>query len=389
MKRKNVIFNTGKNSDVDNYVLNLAEKNDDPDYWLGLVEHNVSTESIKKRKNEKIELKKEEKNNNDSSSETPPASSISNMISSVIVPVAATVVVASLGLAPGLEDIKSVDVLNSGQNNISANIISIEPTNNEAKYHINLNFDNDVDEKFDFNDEDVALTLTNDFTNYEQTMQYNNTGPDNQEYSIEPKNNSKISSKYTIKQNDVKALSDDEGYSKHLFTVDGFIKGLNPNMNYTLNVKSKGKVLAKQLFKTKSDEDMLPLEIINTEMKIDTYRDIASFEMLINTRNWNEQIKFNDEEFVLRLSGNNKSVDFNISTDYSYILNQDIELIYDLSQNKTGLSEMTFVLRGDISKLAENTKYTITFLRKNSIIAEKNFNTSSTLEGLEIQTETN
>ena len=395
MKRKNLIFNTGKNTDVENYVLNLAEKNDDPDYWLGLVEGNIPTEIFKKRKYEKIELKEEEENsddNNNNNSETTSSSSsssISNVISTIIVPAVATVAIASFGLVPGLDSLNSLNISNNVQNNISANIISIDSTDIDAKYNINLDFDTAIDEKFDFNDENVAVSLTNDFVNYEQEMKYNNTGQSAQEYVVGPKNNSNISSKYTIKQNGEGVLNSEEGISKHSFTVDGYFEGLNQNMNYTLSIKSKGKVLARKEFKTKSEEDRPPFEIISTEMKFDTYKDIASFEILINTKNWSNHVKFNDEEFVLRLSNNQNSVDFNIRNDYSYIVKQGIELIYDLSQKDEESGNTMFTLRGDISKLAENTNYTMTLLRKDSKLTENSFETSSIQKGLEIQAETN
>ena len=160
-------------------------------------------------------------------------------------------------------------------------------------------------------------------------------------------------------------------------------------MNYTLTVKAKGKVLAKQELKTKTDEDMPPFEIISTEMKIDTYKDIASFEILIDTKNWNDSINLNDADFILRVSNNQNSVDFNISTNYNYKINQNIELIYDLSKKQIGLANTLFTLRGDISNLGENSNYTMTFLRKNDKMVEKSFETNSLLKGLEIQTKTN
>ena len=394
MKRKKLIFDPSKSPKkgiyIDNDIFEFSEKTDDPDFMFDFAEGNITADKLKKRKYDKIELNQNGNGNgNGNNSQGTSSSSISNTISSIITPVVAAVAVASTGIVPGLDSLNSINVLNASQNNISASIVSIEQTNTNAKYHINLDFDTDIEKKFDFNDEDVAVTLTNDFTNCEQQMKYNNAGPVEQEYPAETKNNSKISSKYTIKNNSEQALNNEQGSSKHSFTINGFVEGLNQNMNYTLNVKSKGKVLTKQSFKTKTDEDMPPFEIISTEIKTDTYRDIASFEILMNTRNWNESIKFNNEEFVLRISGNQKSVDFKIGDDYSYINKQEIELIYDLSHNQTGASETKFMLRGDISKLAENTNYTMTLLRKNNKIDETSFETSSALKGLEIQQKTN
>ena len=383
MKRKNFIYSKGSSSEVNGYVLKLAEKNDDPDIWLGFLETDNTIEQLKNKKEESRENKKEENNNETGSN------SLSDVISKIIVPAVASVAIASLGLVPGFDGLDSVNAFNSNQNSINASIISIDQNYTNAKYNINLDFDTDIDEKFDLNDENVVVTLTNDFVNCEQAMKYNNTGPSEQEYPIEQKQNSKIISKYTIKQNSEEVLKKDEGSSKHSFTINGFIDGLNQNMKYTLAIKGKGKVLAKQEFKTKSEKDKLPFEIVNTEIKIDTYKDIASFEILMNTRNWDESVNFNDEEFVLRLSNNQNYVDFKISNNYSYVLKQNVELIYDLSQNQIGANNTMFTFRGDISKLMENTNYTMTLLRKNDKIIENSFETKSILKGLEFKTETN
>ena len=395
MKRKNVIFDKGNNFDVEDYVLRLAEKNDDPDIWLGLTEKDVPIDFYKNRKDESIEFDKEEnsgsQDNNDqsSSSSSSSASNISNAISSAIVPAVAAVVVAGSGLVPGLEGLDGLNVLGNTQNNITASIVSFEQTNHEAQYIVNLDFETNLDELFNFNDQNVEITLTNDFVNCEQDIKYNDTGPAEQEYVVEPKGNSKIKSKYTIKPNGEEVIDEEKGSSKHSFNVKGLFEGLNENMSYTLTVKAKNKVLAKQELKTKTNEETPPFEIVGAEITTDTYKDIASFEMLINTKNWSDSINLNDENIVLKLSNGQKTVEFKISTDYNYALTQGIELIYDLSHNQVGLGNTMFTLRGDISKLSENTNYTMTLLSKDKVISEKSFETKSDLKGLKVQTEAN
>ena len=380
MKRKNFLYNMGQNSDVDKNVLKLAEKNDDPDFLLGFTECNIDTEKFKKRKDNNIEL---DKKDNNSGSSKMNSSSISNTLTSIITPVVAVVAVASSGLIPGLESLNSIEVFSGEQNSMSASIVSIEQNNTNIKYSINLDFETEINEQFSLNDENIDVTLTNSFVNNEQSIKYKDDGPTEQEYVMEQKNDSKLSSKYNIKKTSKETIVENEKTAKHSYTVNGSFGGLNPNMSYTLNIRSKGKTLAKKSFKTKSDEDMLPFEITNSEIKIDAYRDIASFEIIMNIKNWNDTLKFNDQKFVLKVSGDRDSIDYNISTDYSYINKRNIELIYDLAIEQSELNNAKIILRGDISNLSENTNYNLSILGKNNKIDEKSFETSSDLQGLE------
>lgn len=116
MKRKNLIFDTGQNEDVDNYVLTLSEENYDPDIWLGLVERDYESFSYKKRKTIDIEAVKTNNPNKIDSS------NISNAVARVVVPVVATVVIASLGLLPGLDGLNISNMFTFNQNSISTNL---------------------------------------------------------------------------------------------------------------------------------------------------------------------------------------------------------------------------------------------------------------------------
>lgn len=394
MKKKKLIFDPSKSPKegiyIDKDMFEFSEKTDDPDFMFDYAECNIVADKAKKRKDSNIDINQlgNGGSSSSSSSQQIDTSSISNTISSVVTPVVATVVVASTGLVPGLESLNSINVLNSGQEDIRASIVSVESTNVDVKYKINLDFYIDLDEPATLNDKDVDITLSNDFLNYEQSIQYNDTGPSEQDYTQEAKSNSKLSSKYTIAKSGQETLNDDENTVKKSFTITGFVGGLNENMNYTLNIKSKGKVLTKQTFKTKTDEEMPPFEITSSEIKIDTYSNIASFEMMINAENWSDKVKFNDEDFVIRLASNQNTVDFKISTDYNYVLKQGIDFIYDLSQNQSGGSNV-ITIRGDISNLAENTNYTLMFLIKNDKVAENSFVTSNKAVELESNTESN
>ena len=148
-------------------------------------------------------------------------------------------------------------------------------------------------------------------------------------------------------------------------------------MNYTLSVKSKGKVLARKSFNTKSDKEIMALENSNTGMKIDAYRDIASFEIVINTENIGDSSKFDDQEFALRLSNNENNIDFELTTIPNYMIKQDIELIYNISQKKTSSGAMVYTIRGDLSNLAKNSNYTLTILKNNDKITENSFKTGT------------
>ena len=116
MKRKNLIFDIGKNEDIDNYVLTLSEENYDPDIWLGLVEKDVVTEPYKKRKKGNIDSTKEKKNNKIDSND------ISNVISKIIMPAVAAIVISSFGLLPGLDGLNIFNLSNSNRYSINEDL---------------------------------------------------------------------------------------------------------------------------------------------------------------------------------------------------------------------------------------------------------------------------
>ena len=377
MKRNNFKFNIGRNakkgSELDNEIFEFVEKNDNPQYLFDCLErkrnkgNSANTGASKKSNNRR----------NDVKSDVQP-SSISSAITHVAVTVA-TVAVVAVGAVPGLDVVKGIDLFHRQENkNTSVNIISIEKTNNDVAYSINLDFNTDSDEEFTLEEKNVAVSLSNDFANYEQIMKYNNSGPTEQGYAIEASDNSKVSSKYTIKQvSEEEEENKEEGSARHSFTVNGSFEGLNQNMNYTFTVKSKGKVLARKSFNTKSDKEILALESSNTGMKIDAYKDIASFEIVVNTENIGDGSSFDDQEFVLRLSNNQNNVDFDLSTTHNYMIKQDIELIYNISQKKTGTGATVYTIRGDLSNLAKNSDYNLTILRHKDKITESSFKTGT------------
>ena len=127
-----------------------------------------------------------------------------------------------------------------------------------------------------------------------------------------------------------------------------------------------------------SGETILPFEIVDARIVIDAYRDIASFEATIDMRNWSDDSSFNEEEFVLRLSGQN-SIDFELSTDYNLVIKNGVDLIYELSQTKTSLGNTRLIIKGDISNLSKNANYSLSLLRHNERVAGNSFITTSAL----------
>ena len=383
-----------KDNRIDNSLYGLSEKNDNPDFLNNFAEPNQSKVRARRRISYGQEEKLDEEitenqdssnsNNNNNSSNSnnnsiqSSTSSITNAISNIIVPFVA--VAACSGIVPGLESINTLDVLNTKPKEISASIVSIESTDMEAKYNLTLDFNIDTGEYFVLEDKDVSVTLTNDFVNSEQKLKYDSKGTLEQEYVVDSTGSSNITSKYSIRQVAKEEPKGEDTTVKYAFKVNGVFEGLTKNMSYTLSVKSKGKTLAQKSFKTKAEEEILPFEIVNSQVNVDTYRDIASFEITVDAKNWSDEQSFNDEEFVLRVSNGSGKIDFNLSTDYNHMLKQNVDLIYSLSQNLKDSGDISFNIRGDISKLDENSSYNLTILRKEDIVAENSFETTSKVE---------
>ena len=119
MRRKSFIFKIGNSVDVDKNMNILIEENYDPDIWLGMLELDVVTEEYNKRKEYNIENIKEKKNK-----------AISNTISKIIIPTIATIIIASLGLLPGLDGLDYLHSFKNWQDNnnntsITANLDEI------------------------------------------------------------------------------------------------------------------------------------------------------------------------------------------------------------------------------------------------------------------------
>lgn len=117
MKRKNLIYILGKNVEVDNNVSTLSEENYDPDIWLGMLERDIVTIEYNKRKELDLKNEKEKKNYNSKTSRN----YISKAMTRIAMPAVVTVVVASLGLVPGIDNLNLFDNWNV---NNEASIVS-------------------------------------------------------------------------------------------------------------------------------------------------------------------------------------------------------------------------------------------------------------------------